>query len=146
MPYKARPRPTRWQAPRPPLPRSPPARLARRAPATRAATPPWGRAQPTHGVGPPHSHIVARGRRGIAVLQPGRWFNRQQARIHRRGAEIAEQEFTRFARCLDVRPREAPRSLLLGACPRALDPRDLCATVVNPCLPAGVPAEPEREI
>ena len=55
-------------------------------------------------------------------------------------AAIAEQALTRLAQCLDVKPREAPKSLLL---------RDLCALCVsalNPCFLAGLPAEPKREL
>jgi len=47
------------------------------------------------------------------------------------------QEFMHFARCLDARPREAPKSLLLR------DLCALCASALNPCLLAGLPAEPE---
>ncbi len=52
-------------------------------------------------------------------------------------AAIAEQECMRLARCLDVKPREAPKSLLLR------DLCALCASVLNPCFLAGLPAEPE---
>jgi hypothetical protein len=53
---------------------------------------------------------------------------------------IAKQEFTRLAQCLDVKPREAPKSLLLR------DLCALCASALNPCFLAGLPAEPKREL
>jgi len=66
---------------------------------------------------------------------------RKQARIQRKdrkGAKIprvkrpragSKKEFCRFARLHGEEPRKAHK-VLLGACPRALDPGDLCAFAI----------------
>jgi hypothetical protein len=96
----------------------PRARPVAHGPPTRQPQPGAARSRPA-GSSQPHPHIVARGRRDIAVLRLGRGFNRTEAKIQRRGAAI----------------------------PRPLDPGDLralCASTLNLCVPAGVPAEPGR--
>ena len=146
MPRQARPQPTRCH---PPLPRNPPECLARCAPATRAATPPRGRAGPTRRPCPTaftHHYLGPSRHCGDAARAPVQLQASKDSTPRRR---IAKQEFMRFAACLNVKPREAPKSSLLGASPRALDPGDLCAlcaSALKPFCLAGLPAEPEREL
>jgi hypothetical protein len=146
MPRQARPQPTRCH---PPLPRNPPECLARCAPATRAATPPRGRAGPTRRPCPTaftHHYLGPSRHCGDAARAPVQLQASKDPTPRRR---IAKQEFMRFAPCLNVKPREAPKSSLLGASPRALDPGDLCALCASALKPfcfAGLPAEPEREL
>src|SRR5580658_915386 len=69
----------------------------------------WSLARPQQAAAPGDGSLGRHCDPGAHVSYPrGYWF----ARLHRRGAEIAEQEFTRLARCLDVKPREAPKFLL----------------------------------